>query len=157
MNQDDNHADRKNKILEGSGTLNPNSDKVIDKLFQDKVFFDKNDILQVKYEMLRCVKEQGRSVSKAVQDFGFSRRNFYKIQSRFEEAGFQGLISQKRGPKTPHKLGDEVMEFVIKAIEDDTTLKAPALSQLVQQKFQLKVHPRTIEKKLADIKKGQKK
>jgi len=49
------------------------------------------------------------------------------------------------------------MEFVIKAIEDDTTLKAPALSQLVQQKFQLKVHPRTIEKKLADIKKGQKK
>ena len=55
----------------------------------------------------------------------------------------------------PHKLDDEVMEFVITAIEDDTTLKAPALSQLVEQKFQLKVHPRTIEKKLADVKKGQ--
>ena len=41
------------------------------------------------------------------------------------------------------------------AIDDDPTLKAIALSHLIQQQFQLKVHPRSIEKALSRKKKRQ--
>ena len=82
-------SNTKKKILEESGTLNPNPDKVSDELFREKAFFDSSDLLQVKYEMLRCVEKEGRTVSKAARDFGFSRRHYYEIQKQFARAGFQ--------------------------------------------------------------------
>jgi transposase len=141
--------DKKQKGLQESGTLNPHPDKVTDALFRQRPFFDSTDLLQVKYEMLRCVEKDGRSVSRAAQDFGFSRRHFYVIQKQFTQAGFQGLMPQKRGPRNAHKLDDEVMRFVRAAITDKPALKAPALALLIQHKFQRKVHPRSIEKALA--------
>ncbi len=148
MNPDHHRSNRKKKILEESGALNRNPDKVSDELFQKQAFFDNTDLLQVKYEMLRCVEKESRTVSKAAQAFGFSRRHFYEIQKQFAEAGFQGLMPEKRGPRSPHKLDDEVLRFVRAAIDNDPTLKALALSRLIQQQFQRKVHPRSIEKAL---------
>ena len=141
-------AHTKKKILEESGTFNPHPDKVSDQLFQERAFFDRTDLLQVKYEMLRCVEKEHRTVSKAAQDFGFSRRHYYAIQKQFAQAGFQGLMPEKRGPRSAHKLDDDVLRFVIAALEADPTLKAPALARLIAQQFQLKVHPRSIEKAL---------
>ncbi|MCP4048703.1 MAG: helix-turn-helix domain-containing protein [Gammaproteobacteria bacterium] len=149
--------DKKQKRLQESGTLNPHPDTVTDTLFQQRPFFDSSDLLQVKYEMLRCVEKDGRSVSRAVQDFGFSRRHFYVIQKQFTEAGFQGLMPEKRGPRKAHKLDDEVMRFVRATIADKPALKAPALALLIQNKFQRKVHPRSIEKALARKKNSPKK
>lgn len=149
--------DKKQNSLQESGTLNPHPDKVTDALFRQRSFFDSTDLLQVKYEMLRCVEKDGRSVSRAVQDFGFSRRHFYVIQRHFTEAGFQGLMPEKRGPRNAHKLDDEVMRFVLAAIAEKPALKAPALALLIQHKFQRKVHPRSIEKALLRKKNSQEK
>ena len=157
MNPYDHRSNRKKKILDESGTLNPNPDKVSDELFQALAFFDNSDLLQVKYEMLRCVEKEGRTVSKAAQAFGFSRRHFYEIQKQFGQAGFQGLMPEKRGPRSAHKLSDQVLRFVAAAIDDDPTLKALALARLIQQQFQLKVHPRSIEKALRRKKNAQEK
>ena len=129
MNPYHHRPNRKKKILQASGTLNRNPDNVSDDLFQERAFFDKTDLLQVKYEMLRCVEKESRPVSKAAQAFGFSRRHFYEIQKQFAEAGFQGLMPEKRGPRSAHKLDDEVLRFVRAAIDDDPTLKALALSR----------------------------
>ena len=149
MNPSHRRSNTKKKILEESGTLNPKPDKVSDALFRERAFFDRSDLLQVKYEMLRCVEKQDRTVSKAARDFGFSRRHYYEIQKQFAQAGFQGLMPEKRGPRSAHKLDDEVLRFVMAALDDDPTLKALALSHLIQQQFQLKVHPRSIEKALS--------
>ena len=148
MNPHRRRSNTKRKILEASGTLNPNPDKVSDQLFQQRAFFDRTDLLQVKYEMLRCVEKKERTVTNAARDFGFSRRHYYEIQKQFAQAGFQGLIPDKRGPRSAHKLDDEVLRFVMVALDEDPTLKAPALARLIQQQFQLKVHPRSIEKAL---------
>ena len=149
MNPDQRRANTKKKILQESGTLNPKPDNVSDELFQQRAFFDSTDLLQVKYEMLRCVEKEDRTVSKAARDFGFSRRHYYEIKKQFAEAGFQGLMPEKRGPRSAHKLDDEVLRLVMAALDDDPTLKAPALARLIQQRFQLKVHPRSIEKALS--------
>ena len=88
----DRRSNKKKKILKESGTLNPHPDRVSDELFQARVFFDSTNLLQVKYEMLRCVEKQERPVSKAARDFGFSRRHYYEIQKQFAQAGFLGLM-----------------------------------------------------------------
>ncbi len=86
-------APKKTQLLQDSGTLNPHAEQVTDELFQQYVFFDSADLVQVKYEMLRCVEREGRSVSQAALDFGFSRRHFYVIQRQFAEGSFQGVLN----------------------------------------------------------------
>ena len=103
---------RKRQQLAASGTLNPMPEKVQDHLFQSYAFFDPDDALQVKYEMLRRVERAGRSVTQATQDFGFSRRHFYDLQHQFAAQGFQGLVPKKRGPKGAYKLTDDVVDFL---------------------------------------------
>jgi len=52
-------TDTKIKRLRQSGTLHPRPETVTDPLFQDLAFFDPHDLLQVRYEMVRCT---GRGV-----------------------------------------------------------------------------------------------
>jgi hypothetical protein len=46
---------QKRQTLRRHGTLNPQPESVTHPLFQDSEFFDPDDLLQVKYEMLRQV------------------------------------------------------------------------------------------------------
>jgi len=136
-----------------SGTLNPTPEKVHDHLFQSSAFFDPDDALQVKYEMLRRVERDGHSVTQAAKDFGFSRRHFYDLQHQFAAQGFPGLVPKKRGPKGAPKLTDDIMDFIVKAREDIPCPKAAALARRVHEHFGLSVHPRSIEKALTRKKK----
>ncbi len=153
MSMTDHPVRKKRQLLQDSGTLNPHAEQVTDELFQQYTFFDRADLVQVKYEMLRCVEKEGRSVSQAAIDFGFSRRHFYVIQRQFAERGFQGLVPEKRGPRGAHKLDAAVMAFVRQALDEDPSLKAPALARLIQAQFHRQVHPRSIERALARKKK----
>ena len=145
---------RKRKQLTASGTLNPTPEKVQDHLFQSYAFFDPDDALQVKYEMLRRVERDGHSVTQAAKDFGFSRRHFYALQHQFAEQGFPGLVPKKRGPKGAHKLTDAIMDFIDQAREDIPCPKAAEVARRVREHFGLSVHPRSIEKALTRKKKN---
>ena len=139
--------DNKRNRLARSGTLNPNAEAVSDELFEGGKFFDRFDLLQVKYEMLRRV-ENRIPVAKAARDFGFSRRHFYEVQKQFAKGGLQGLMPEKRGPKGAHKLSESVMSFILKVMEEDPSTKAPALAALLENQLGVKVHPRSIERAL---------
>src|SRR5215510_1647677 len=65
--------DLKLKTLQEQASLNPRPQAVTDPLFHQSDFFDPRDLVQVKYEMLRRVRVEGRSVRQACLDFGFSR------------------------------------------------------------------------------------
>ena len=93
--------ENKNKleVLKRHGALNPHADKVRGTLFQEEEFFDPNDLMQTKYEMLRCVAKEGESVAEASLEFGFSRLSFYRIKSAFDKEGLVGIIPRQRGPK----------------------------------------------------------
>ena len=81
-------------------------------LQQENEFFDPRDLVQVKYEMIRRVRTDDGTVAGAVQSFGFSRPSFYQAHAAFEQEGLMGLVPKKRGPRTRHKLGSEVMAFI---------------------------------------------
>ena len=136
----------KRQALEQHASLNPRPQTVNDPLFQENSFFDPQDLVQVKYEMLRRVRVEGVSVKQASSDFGFSRPSFYQAQSAFEREGLPGLVPRKRGPHQAHKLTGEVLAFLVKARTEQPELRATALARLLDQQFGLKIHPRTIER-----------
>ena len=140
---------KKEEALWMNGTFNPRAARVTDGLFVNGDFFDARDLVQVKYEMLRRVREEGMKVAEAAASFGFSRVAFYAIQRAWEGEGMMGLLPRPRGPKRAHKITDKVMAYVCEAQSEDATLRAPALVALVRERFGVEVHPRSLERSLA--------
>ena len=146
---------QKRQTLRRHGTLNPQPESVNHPLFQNSDFFDPDDLLQVKYEMLRDVQVDRNSISEAARAFGFSRPSFYQAQSAFQQDGVSGLLPHKRGPQTGHKLTDEVMEFVAQQRSESPSLTPEQLAAAIQKRFRVQVHPRSIQRRLRAEKKRQ--
>jgi len=138
--------DPKSKTLREQGCLHPQPDKVQDPLFHESAFFDARDIVQVKYEMLRRVEAEARSVSEAAALFGFSRPSFYQARDSFSRDGLPGLVPKKRGPRGGHKLTEAIALFIEQARDDETRPGAHRLAELVRERFNVSLHPRTIER-----------
>jgi transposase len=138
----------KQDALRRHGALHLHPDRVADELFQTCDFFDPNDLVQVKYEMLRRVRVDHKTIRRVAQDFGFSRLSVYHAQAAFERAGLAGLLPAKRGPRRSHKLDDAVMAFIREQLRHDRSLRAVELARRVRDRFALTVHPRSIERAL---------
>ena len=141
-------ADSKQDVLRRHGTLHLHPNRVADELFQTCDFFDPNDLVQVKYEMLRRVRVDHQTIRRVAQDFGFSRLSVYHAQTAFERAGLAGLLPARRGPRRAHKLADAVMAFVREQRQRDRSLRAVELARRIRDRFALSVHPRSIERAL---------
>jgi transposase len=140
--------DFKREALREQGVFNPRSSEVTDPLFAEDSFFDPRDLVQVKYEMLRRVESEGHSVTGAATAFGFSRPSFYQALSAFGESGLAGLVPRKRGPRQAHKLTDEVLAFIVETRQKEPLLQTAELVPLIEERFGIKVHPRSIERSL---------
>ena len=143
--QNDNKRAKANVLFE-EGTLNPTPQKVRDPKFREGDFFDPRDAVQVKYEMLRRVSIDNASVPEASDEYGVSRPTFYQAKANFDEAGIGGLVPKKRGPRGPHKIQGEVLAFLKAQLVPGEPIRARALAKVLQEKFNLDVHPRTIER-----------
>jgi transposase len=140
-------AAEKIERLQQDGTLHPNPEKVQSELLCESPFFDANDLLQMKYEMLRSVSAEHRSVAEAARSFGLSRVAYYRAHKQYQAEGVAGLLPRKRGPKHPHKLRAEVLGFV----EEELAGSAEApdwdrLSEQIEERFGTTIHPRSIER-----------
>ena len=148
MSSQSNLKQKKASSLMEEGTFNAFSEKVKASGFQEGEFFDPRDLVQVKYEMLRRVRVENATVTEAAEEYGFSRTAFYQANSSFDEAGINGLIPGKRGPRGPHKVNAEVLAFLKSNVEEGKPIRARKLALLVQQAFGFDIHPRTIERVL---------
>ena len=149
----DRSEDDKRGALRQHATLNPRPNAVSLALFQHSDFFDANDLLQVKYEMLRLARVENLSVSEAAKACGFSRPSFYQARSAFEQGGIAGLIPQRPGPRAGHKLTPTVMQLLSQARSTEPSIRSEGLARLVKRNFGIKVHPRSIERQFLRQKK----
>jgi len=145
--------DPKLRSLKESGTANAHAKDVQDPAFVDSDFFDPRDLIQVRYEMLRRVRTEGQSITKATELFGVSRPTFYKVQRDFDRGGLVGLLPAKRGPHGPRKITPEVMRFLEEAAASGEDLDPRRLVGHIAERFSLVVHPRTVARALARLKK----
>ena len=139
----------KRGVLREHGSLNPHPEAVEDPAFADSEFFDPDDLVQVKYEMLRRVRVDKQPVSHAAAEYGLSRPAFYQARAGFEREGIAGLFPKKRGPKGPSKLSAEIVDFLVKTRQADDGVKVAQLVSKVHQRFGVSVHRRSIERALA--------
>jgi len=148
-------VDDKTESLKKYGALNPHPQKVVEKAFSDSgiEFFDPRDLVQVKYEMLRYVEKEGHSVKHASETFGFSRPAFYQTQSQFKQEGVAGLAKKRPGPKSAHKLTEDILSFIEEEFIEGKPLRARKLAPLIKERFGKDVHPRTIERAVTPSKK----
>jgi len=83
--------DGKLAALRQHHAVNPHPQKVTDPCFTSgNAFFDSRDLVQVKYEMLRRVRE-GQSVTQAAASFGFSRPTLYQARAALEKGASSGF------------------------------------------------------------------
>jgi transposase len=137
------------QALRAQGATHPHAEAVTDPLFRDSAFFDPNDLVQVKYEMLRSVQQEERSVVEAAQASGLSRPAFYVTQELFQREGLPGLLPRKRGPKRPHKLSDEAMAALAQEIQEAGRMfNGEELAALLARRFGVEAHPRSILRRL---------
>lgn len=139
--------------LKALRVLNRHPERVRAAWFQTGSFFDAQDLVQVKYEMLRHVKHEGASKAEAAALFGLSRPAFYQAQAALDREGLAGLLPRRRGPKSAHKLTAQVMRFIERRQAEDPQIRARALAREIRTELNLAVHPRSIERALARKKK----
>jgi transposase len=145
--------DAKEDALHEHGTFNPHPERVDDSLFAAEEFFDPRDLLQLKYEMLRQVQVEEKPVTHCAANFGFSRPAFYEALKAFKDSGLAGLIPKKRGPHGPHKLTQEVMEFVEEIRQQHEAITPEELVERIKERFHIDVHPGSLERALRRLKK----
>ena len=141
--------DPKEEALRAARALNPRPEAVVDPAFAASEFLDARDLIQVRYEMVRRVREDGETVSAAATEFGFSRPSWYAAAAALDEAGLPGLLPARPGPRRAHKLSDEIVAFLRAARDEDPTVRASVLADRVEEEFGVRVHPRSVERALA--------
>ncbi len=141
----------KRRALRAHRALHSHPERVQDELFQgDDPFFDPHDLVQVKYEMLRRVEHDRRSVVETARTYGFSRPVFYQAREAFRAGGLFALQRKRPGPRGRHKLKPEVLEFLRQVRSENPDMGGRKLAWAVQKRFGLRVHPRTIERALGE-------
>lgn len=142
-------SNKKAEALRHHRSLNPTPEQVTDERFQAEGFFDPRDLVQVKYEMVRRVQEEGATVTEAARAFGFSRPTFYQAREALQAEGLAGLVPKRPGPRSAHKLTPEVMTFVEQLQGERPGLGAEDLAGEIERRFGISVHPRSVERALA--------
>ena len=114
-------------------------------------FFDAEDHLQVRYEMLRAHLVDRDATSAIGQRFGVSRQTFYNLQAKFAAAGTGGLLAQRPGPKGPRKVTAEVATFVHARLDGEEAFSTPGVLAEIHARFGVVMHRRTLEKLVRDL------
>lgn len=151
----DTASSEKLTALGEDGTLNPRPEKVCQALFCEREFFDAHDLLQVKYEALRAMDIEDASLTQASKEYGLSRPTLYGARESFEKAGVKGLLAKKRGPRRPHKMTEQVVDYTQQQLRETPGLKAEELAAGIARRFGIRVHPRSVERAVERrVKKG---
>ena len=130
--------------------LHRHPETVQDEAFRSDDFFDPRDLVQVRYEMLRRHRIDGKAVSDVAHSFGVSRQAFYVTDASFRSRGLPGLLPRRRGPRRAHKCTDEILDFVEQLGAGDG--KETAV-EAVRRRFGVTINPRSIERALRRRKK----
>ncbi len=140
--------DPKVEALRAERSLNPRPEAVRDEAFAQSEFLDARDVVQVKYEMVRRARVDGETVSHSAATFGFSRPSFYEAAAAIDAGGLGALVPARPGPRRAHKLREEVVAFVRERLEAEPSLRSADLVGVIEARFGIRVHPRSIERAL---------
>jgi transposase len=142
--------DLKAGALRRAGALHPHPERIRDEAFLHDPFFDPRDRVQVKYEMVRRHRVEGRSVTDVAAAFSVSRQAFYEAAAAFEAEGLPGLLPKRPGPKRAHKCSDKILDF---AEHWSSPGQDADVTAAIARRFHVTIHPRSLARAVARRKK----
>ena len=77
----------------------------------------------------------------------------FKAKEALDREGLMGLTPKKRGPRTRHKMSEEVLSFVKEVFAKEGRLPMAEVADRVEERFGVRIHPRSIERALNGKKK----
>jgi transposase len=134
--------------LKDNGCFNHNHENVSASIFNGHPFFDRRDVVQVNYEMIRAASHDEGTITKIAGEYGYSRKSFYQISDAFQAGGLCALMPKKTGPKKPNKLNDEVAAFIDSYLAGAPNAKSKEISDAVKSEMGVSMHPRTVYRHL---------
>lgn len=146
-------SDPKVAALRRVGALHPHPDRVHDERFLHDPFFDPRDRVQVKYEMVRRHRIDGRPVTEVAATFSVSRQAFYEAAGAFEAQGLPGLLPRRPGPKRAHKCTEEILAFAEQWPASDEERGDADVTAAITRRFHVTIHPRSLGRALTRRKK----
>ena len=102
-----------------------------------------------RYEMVRLVRIDRLTLAKAAERFGVSLPTCFRMVRAFARQGLPGLLPERRGPRGPHKITPDILQFVDEHRVRHGRTGAAQLVPMIEQRFGVKLHPRGLEKALA--------
>lgn len=144
-------TDLKTRFLAERAALHPHPDRVQDSLFRTAAFFDPRDLIQVRYEMVRRSRLDGKHPTQVARAFGVSRQLVHLWTRAFQADGLLGLFPRQRGPKAAHKCTAEVLSFIQTRRVQAPHLTLDDLLAEVRHHCGVCLHRRTLERHLAAL------
>ena len=112
-------------------------------------FFDPRDRVQVKYEMVRRHRVDGRPVTEIAARFGVSRQTFYQNRGRVRGARNPRVVPKRPGPKGAHKCTDAVVDYVERWHAGEDVQPDEPLTAAVARRFGVSIHARSLDRAVA--------
>ena len=145
--------DGKSQALRDAGALHPHPEAIRDEAFLRHPFFDPRDRVQVKYEMVRRHRIDGRPVTEVAARFGVSRQAFYEAAAAFAAQGIPGLVPRRPGPKRAHKCTDAILDYVEHWRAGEDVQPSEPLPAAVTRRFGVTIHARSLDRAVVRRKK----
>lgn len=139
-------SQEKRDFLKGEGLLNPRPERITDPHFQTNPFFDRQDLPQVRYEMLRAVRAENGSVVEACRQFGFCREYFYRLEHAFMERGYVALLGTPKGRPPIIASRPDLVRFIVQRKIKEPGLSGEDLRQEILRLYKVDCSRRTVER-----------
>lgn len=139
-----NSKETKRQLLKEVKAWNLYPENVKAEIFHTHPFFDPEDKVQVKYEMMRARETEGIPLKQVCSQFGFTRESYRHILERFHSEGIGGLFERKRGRQRPVKAKEQIQDYIWSEHFRDKSLTADQLAQHCYQEFGVSISRRTV-------------
>ena len=128
------------------------NDKVTEPRFLDSDLFDPKDLLQVRYEMVRSIKEGVITLDEVPSKYGVSAMTAKRCVSSLEKGGIIALVPERKGPKGPSSLDDESLRFIDSYIAEHPKASGRKVHDALEAEKHVGVSKRTVERYLSSKK-----
>lgn len=92
-----------------------------------------DDEIARKLAMLLEGECEGLGPLQAAEKYGYSKQRYFQLRDVFTQHGALGLLSKKRGPKTPYRRTDELQRQVIRHRFLDPHASVEVIAQKLRQ------------------------
>ena len=147
----------KRQALQQVRAFNPHPEQVKAQRFETYAFFDPEDKVQVKYEMLRQREVDRAPLVVSCREFGFTRESYRQVLERFRSEGMGGLFGRKPGRRQPLKVSESVRNWLRNEHGREESLGADELARRCAEQTGVRLSRRTVYRVLADAEEQKKK